>query len=152
MFWTAYYADGGLLIRQLRAVGLPGHHRGRRRLELARRLFNIAGKAAEGVFAFSNPTAEFLPEAKAFGETYKAQFGNDPGPYAPLTYDGMQLLAWAIGEAGSTEGPAVIEALKKADCKEWLAGPISFTDKNTLARSNFIVLESARTAPGRWAD
>ena len=147
VFWTAYYADGGLLIRQLRQSGFQGIIAvGDGSNSSA--IFDIAGKAAEGVFAFSNPTAEFLPEAKAFGETYKAQFGNDPGPYAPLTYDGMQLLAWAIGEAGSTEGPAIIEALKKADGKEWLAGPISFTDKNTLARSNFIVLVGK---DGAWA-
>lgn len=146
VFWTAYYADGGLLIRQLRQSGYQGIIAvGDGSNSTA--IFDIAGKAAEGVFAFSNPTAEFLPEAKAFIDTYKAEFGNDPGPYAPLTYDGMQLLTSAIADAGSTDGPAIIAALAKTDGKEWLAGPISFTDKNTLARSNFIVLEGK---DGAW--
>ncbi len=147
VFWTAYYADGGLLIRQLR----QGGYRGTIAVgdgSNSPKLFEIAGRAAEGVYAFSNPTAEFLPKAKSFSETYKKQFGNAPGPYAPLTYDGMMLLAWAIEKAGTTDHGPIIEALASADGQEWLSGPISFTDENTLARSNFIVLEGKG---GEWA-
>ncbi len=146
VFWTAYYADGGLLIQQLRRGGYQG--------AIAvgdgsnsPQLFDIAGSAADGVFAFSNPTAEFLPAAATFTETYQAEFGAAPGPYAPLTYDGTMLLAWAIEKAGSTEPDAVIAALASAGGEEWLTGPISFTPENTLARSNFIVLEGR---DGAW--
>lgn len=147
VFWTAYYADGGLLIRQLRQLGYQGI------IAVgdgsnSSKLFDIAGKAAEGVFAFSNPTAEFLPAAKDFSATYNAQFGAAPGPYAPLTYDGMELLADAMTKAKSTDGAAVITQLKATDSKGWLAGAIKFTDKNTLARSNFIVLVGKNSA---WA-
>lgn len=147
VFWTAYYADGGLLIRQLRQAGYQGTIAVGDGSNSAK-LFEIAGRAAEGVYAFSNPTAEFLPSAKSFITTYKEKFNTDPGPYAPLTYDGMQLLAWAIDKAGSTEPDKVIAALKTAKDQEWLSGPISFTDKNTLARSNFIVLVGK---DGKWA-
>ncbi len=146
-FWTAYYADGGLFIRQLRQAGYQGVIAvgdGSTSVQL----FDIAGRAAEGVYAFSSPTAEFLPGAKAFADTYKQKFSSAPGPYAPLTYDGMQLLAWAIKKAGSTDSKAVIDALSSANGQEWLAGPISFTKKNTLARSNFVVLEGKNKA---WA-
>lgn len=146
VFWTAYYADGGLFIRQLRQAGYKG--------VIAvgdgsnsSKLFDIAGRAAEGIFAFSNPTAEFLPAAKSFSDTYKARFNTSPGPYAPLTYDGMQLLAWAIAKAGTTDASKVIAILKTAHNLEWLAGPISFTKQNTLARSNFIVLQGKN---GAW--
>jgi branched-chain amino acid transport system substrate-binding protein len=148
VFWTAYYADGGLLIRQLRQSGYTG--------VIAvgdgsnsTKLFDIAGRAAEGVFAFSNPTAEFLPAAKAFIGTYRAKYGAEPGPYAPLTYDGMQLLAWAIVKAGTTQPGPVTAALASADNKDWLAGPISFNKNNTLARSNFIILEDKHDAWNR---
>lgn len=147
VFWTAYYADGGLFIRQLRQAGYQG-------LIMvgdgstSTKLFDIAGRAAEGVYALSSPTAEFLPEAKSFADTYQSKFGTAPGPYAPLTYDGMELIAWAMDKAGSTDSAKVIDALKKADGVQWLAGPISFTDKNTLARSNFLVLVGK---DGNWA-
>lgn len=140
VFWTAYFADGGLLIRQLRQAGYQGAIAvgdG----STSPYLFEIAGGAAEGVYAFSNPTAEFLPNAAAFSETYTAKFGTAPGPYAPLAYDGMKLMAWAITEAGSTEPAAIVSALKSANDEPGLAGPISFTEQNTLARSNFIVLQ-----------
>ncbi|WP_353979964.1 branched-chain amino acid ABC transporter substrate-binding protein [Salinicola endophyticus] len=146
VFWTAYYADGGLLIRQLRQRGFQG--------TIAvgdgsnsPKLFDIAGQAAEGVYAFSNPTADFLPAAKQFISDYQAKFDTAPGPYAPLAYDGMQLMAWAIDKAGSTDADAIIKALGSADGKEWLAGPISFTPQHTLARSNFVVLEGQG---GKW--
>ncbi|HKJ96002.1 MAG TPA: branched-chain amino acid ABC transporter substrate-binding protein [Gammaproteobacteria bacterium] len=146
VFWTAYYADGGLLIRQLRQGGFRGI------IAVgdgsnSPKLFEIAGRAAEGVYGFSNPTADFLPEAKGFIKSYKDQFGNAPGPYAPLAYDGMHLLAWAIDKAGSTDHDAIEKALASVDGQSWLTGPISFTDKNTLARSNFIILKGEG---GHW--
>ncbi|WDR06477.1 branched-chain amino acid ABC transporter substrate-binding protein [Devosia rhodophyticola] len=145
VFWTAYYADGGLLIRQLRQAGYQGKIAvgdGSNSPEL----FNIAGSAAEGVVGFSNPTAEFLPAAKSFIEDYSAAYGSAPGPYAPLAYDGMKLLASAIETAGSTDSAAIVDALKAADY-QGLAGEITFTPENTLARSNFVVLQGAG---GKW--
>jgi branched-chain amino acid transport system substrate-binding protein len=146
VFWTAYYADGGLLIRQLRQGGFQGI------IAVgdgsnSPKLFEIAGRAAEDVYCFSNPTAEFLPEAQQFIEAYQSKFGAAPGPYAALSYDGMKLLAWAIEKAGTTEPEAVIDALASVDGQSWLSGPITFTDKNTLARSNFIVLKGE---DGSW--
>ena len=140
VFWTAYYADGGLLIRQLRERGYQGLIAvgdGSNSPEL----FKIAGPAGEGVIGFSNPTAEFLPEAKAFADAYQAKFGTAPGPYSTLTYDATNLLAWAIETAGSTEYDAVVAALASANFTDTISGPISFTPEKTLARSNFVVLE-----------
>jgi len=147
VFWTAYYADGGLLIRQLRERGYQGIIAvgdGSNSPEL----FKIAGPAAEGVIAFSNPTAEFLPEAKAFADAYQAKYGTAPGPYSTLSYDAMNLLAAAIAAAGSTDSAAVIAALQASDFTAAISGPISFTPEKTLARSNFVVLEGKG---GAWA-
>jgi branched-chain amino acid transport system substrate-binding protein len=141
VFWTAYYADGGPFIKQLREGGYQGLIAvgdGSNSPDL----FKLAGNdAAEGVIGFSNPTAQFLPGAKAFSDTYSKEFGNPPGPYAPLTYDGMKLLAWAIDTAKSTDSAKVIAALKTANFTDTLSGPITFKPDNTLGRSNFIVLQ-----------
>ncbi len=139
VFWTAYYADGALLIKQLRQGGYAGM------IALgdgnnSPKLFQLAGAAAEGVFCFSNPTANFLPEAKTFIENYQKQFHQPPGPYSALSYDGMMLLAHAITVAGSTDRMKIIAALKQTDNFPGISGPVSFTPKNTLARSNFVVL------------
>ncbi len=140
VFWTAYYADGGLLIRQLREAGYQGLIAvgdGSNSPEL----FKIAGAAAEGVIGFSNPTVEFLPEAKAFAEAYTAKFGTAPGPYSTLSYDATKLLAWALETAGGTDFDKVVAALASANFTDTISGPISFTAEKTLARSNFVVLQ-----------
>ncbi len=139
VFWTAYYADGALLIKQLRQ---SGYHKliavgdGSN----SPKLMELAGPAAEGVFCFSNPIVEYLPAAKTFGETYKKKFGQDPGPYSALAYDGMNLLADAIKRAKSADKAAIMKALKETKDFNGIAGPISFNPDQTLARSNFVVL------------
>ena len=139
IFWTAYYADGALVIKQLRQSGFnkliavgDGSN--------SPKLMELAGKAAEGVFCFSNPTVEYLPAAKEFGENYKKKFSQEPGPYSALAYDGMNLLADAITRAGSSDKAAIMKALKETKEFKGITGPISFKPDNTLARSNFVVL------------
>lgn len=146
VFWTAYYADGAMVIKQLRqggyrnliAVGDGSN---------SPKLLEIAGKAAEGVFCFSNPTVEYLPAAKDFHANYKATYNQNPDAYAALAYDGMKLLADAITRAGSTDKDAIIKALGETKDFSGIAGPISFTEQRTLARSNFVILEAKG---GKW--
>jgi len=147
VFWTAYYADGALVIKQLRQGGFSkliavgdGSN--------SPKLIEIAGKAAEGVFCFSKPMIEYLPAAKAFVESYKKKFNQEPGPYSALSYDGMNLLADAIKRAGTVDKAAILKALKETKEFKGIAGPISFKPDNTLARSNFVVLIAKGT---NWA-
>lgn len=147
IFWTAYYADGALVIKQLRQSGFSkliavgdGSN--------SPKLIEVAGKAAEGVFCFSNPMVEYLPAAKAFGDSYRKKFNQEPGPYSALAYDGMNLLADAIKRAGVADKAAITKALKETKEFKGIAGPISFKTDNTLARSNFVVLIAKGT---KWA-
>jgi branched-chain amino acid transport system substrate-binding protein len=146
VFWTAYYDDGALLIKQLRQAG----YRGMILLgdgNNSPKIFEIAGQAANGVYLLSNPTVEDLPNAKTFSADYKKQFKQDPGPYSALTYDGMGLLANAIKRAGSTDKAKIVAALKTTKNYEGISGPVNFTPKNTLNRSNFVILMAKG---GKW--
>jgi branched-chain amino acid transport system substrate-binding protein len=141
VFWTAYFADGALLIKQLRQAGYRG------KITVADgsvdpHLIEIGGKATEGVFALSLPLPEFLPGGKGqdFIPKYKAKYHVDPGPCSPLCYDGMMLMADAMRRAGGTDAKAVIAALKATKAYPGLAGPIAFDSNNNLAQSNFITL------------
>ena len=147
VFWTAYYSDGALLIKQLRQAGY------RKLIAVgdgsnSPKLLEIAGKAAEGVYCFSNPTAEYLPAAKSYTASYKANFNQAPDAYGPLAYDGMKLMADAITRAGSADKAAIVKALKETKAFSGITGAISFTDKNTLAKSNFVILVAKG---GKWA-
>jgi len=146
VYWTAYYADGALLIKQLRQGGFQG--------EIAvgdgsnsPKLMEIAGNAAEGVVCTSNPMVEYLPAAKEFMENYKANYNQDPGPYSSLAYDGMHLMKDAIERAGSTDGDAIIKALKETEGFQGISGETTIADNNALANSNFVLLEAKG---GQW--
>jgi branched-chain amino acid transport system substrate-binding protein len=140
VFWTAYYADGGMLIKQLRQAGYNGD------IVVGDgscdpQLISISGPASEGTYVLSPPTADVLPNAQKFVSDYKAKFNANPGPYAPLSYDAINLLADAMKRAGTTDGKAVIKALKETKDFPGLAGKINFKSDNTLLDSNFVVLQ-----------
>jgi len=147
VFWTAYYADGGLLIKQLR----QGGYRGKITVgdgSTDPHLIQIGGKATEGVYALANPLPEFLPKGKDFIAKYKAKFNQEPGPYSALSYDGMMLLADALKRAGSTDHAKLTAAIKASKAVPGLSGPITFDAKNNLANSNFVVLQ---VKDAKWA-
>ena len=140
VFWTAYYADGALLIKQLRQGGYKGA------IVVGDgssdpKLIQMSGAAGEGTYVLSPPVAEYLPAAKQFADAYKAKYNQTPGAYAPLAYDGINLLADALKRAGSTDGKAIIKALTDTKDFAGLAGKVTFAADKTLKESNFIVLQ-----------
>lgn len=147
VYWTAYQAEGALLIRQLRENGYEGYIMvgdG----SSAQELIDLAGPAAEGVYCTAPPVVDFLPAAQGFIASYKAMFPRDPGAYAGLMYDATYLLVDAIERAGSFDGEAIKAALAATDEFEGLTGPVTFTPQNTLGRSNFVILIAQ---DGKWA-
>lgn len=140
VFWTAYYADGALLIKQLRQGGYKGA------IVVGdgssdTKLIEMAGAAGDGTYVLSPPVAEYLPTAKQFADAYKTKYNQSPGAYAPLAYDGMKLMADALKRAGSTDGKAIIKTLSETKDFVGLAGKVNFAADKTLKESNFIVLQ-----------
>ncbi len=146
VYWTAYHADGALLIKQLRQGGYDGE------ITVADgsssvQLLEIAGTAGEGVYCTSPPVVDFLPAAKQFISAYNAKYNQEPGPYAGLAYDGAYLLADAIKRAGTTDPDALLDALKTTDNFETLSGKVTFTPEHVLEESNFITIKGEG---GKW--
>jgi len=146
VYWTAYHADGALLIKQLRQGGFTGN------IVVADgsssvQLLEIAGQAGEGVYCTSPPVVDFLPAAKEFISKYTAAYNQQPGPYSGLAYDGTHLLADAIKRAGSTDPDAIRSALEDTKDFKTLSGTITFTPEKVLEKSNFI---SIKGVGGKW--
>lgn len=146
IFWTAYYADGALVIKQLRQSGF------RKLIAVgdgsnSPKLLEIGGKATEGVYCFSNPTVNYLPAAKAFKEAYVKKYKQEPDAYSTLSYDAMNLMVDAVTRAGSKDKAAVIKAIAATKEFNGISGPVSFSDNNTLSKSNFVVLVAKS---GKW--
>lgn len=142
VYWTGYYQEGGLIIRQLRQAGYDGD------IMVAdgsvdTQLLKIAGdQNAEGILATMTQTPETIPGAEQWISDYEEKFGEAPGPYSTQSYDAVRLAAEAIEQAGSTDGEAVITALEEIDGFELFSGPLKFTEDHTLSSGGFQILKS----------
>ncbi len=140
VYWTGYYQEGGLIIRQLRQAGYKGN------IMVAdgsvdQQLIKIAGATqAGGVFATMTQTPDTIPGAKGWVASYKKTFNADPGPYSTQAYDAVRVVAKAITDAGSADGPKLITALEAIKGLQLFSGPLSFTPQHTLSSGGFLIL------------
>ncbi|MCI1261777.1 MAG: branched-chain amino acid ABC transporter substrate-binding protein [Tetrasphaera jenkinsii] len=140
VYWTGYYQEGGLLIKQLRDAGYTG------KIMVADgsvdgKLIEIAGEQnAQGVFATMTQTPSTIPGGEEWIAKYKKAFNADPGPYSTQAYDAVRIAAEAVKRAGSTDGPAVIKALEGINDFKIFSGTLKFTPEHTLAEGGFDIL------------
>ena len=140
IYWTGYYQEGGLLLRQFRQAGYKG------KFLLADgavdpKLVQIAGATnAEGVYATMTQTPQTTPGAESWIASYKQKFGAEPGPYSTQSYDAVRVAAEAIKEAGGTNGDKVTAALEGLNGFKTFAGPLKFTPDHTLSNGGFVIL------------
>lgn len=78
-------------------------------------------------------------QVKSFISAYKEAYNNlDPNAFAALGYDAMQLVAKAVGDAGSAEAPAVRDAMAKISGK-FVTGDISFDENRNPVKSAVMI-------------
>ena len=140
VYWTGYYQEGGLIIDQLRQAGYQGD------IMVAdgsadNTLAEVAGDAANGVFATMTPTPDTLEGAEDWIANYEEAFGSAPGPYSTQSYDAVRVAAEAIENAGSTDGDDIIAALEEISGFEMFSGPLEFTPEHTLSNGGFVILK-----------
>jgi branched-chain amino acid transport system substrate-binding protein len=140
VYWTGYYQEGGLIIKQLRQAGYTGQ------IMVAdgsvdAKLVEIAGQDnADGVFATMTQTPETIPGSEDWIGKYKKAFNADPGPYSTQSYDAVRVAAEAIKKANSTDGKEIAKALEGIDGFQLFSGPLKFTPEHTLSSGGFLIL------------
>lgn len=141
IYWTGYYQEGGLLIRQFEQAGYSGEFMvadGSVDSSLAK----IAEKKnADGVYATMTQTPDTIQGAGQWKADYKKKFGSKPGPFSPQAYDAVRVAAQGIKKAGSTDPDKVIKALEGIDGFKIFSGPLKFTPKHTLTNGGFVILK-----------
>lgn len=143
VYWTGYYQEGGLILRQLRQAGYEGDFMVADG-SVDKQLLKIAGEQnAEGVLATMTQTPQTIPGAEQWISDYEDAFGAEPGPYSTQSYDAVRVAAEAIEQAGSTEGDEIIAALEDIEGFELFSGPLTFTEEHTLSNGGFQILKSA---------
>jgi branched-chain amino acid transport system substrate-binding protein len=133
VFFTGYYPEAGLLLKQKRQMGWKVPFIGGDATNNPD-LVKIAGKdAAEGFRFLSPPVPKDLdtPEAKAYLAGYQKKFGEAPGSiYGVLAGDGFRVVAKAIEATKSTDGAKIRDYLTTG-LKDFpgMTGKISFNQK-----------------------
>lgn len=140
VYWTGYYQEGGLILRQLRQAGYTGKFMvGDGSVDA--KLIKIAGdKAAEGAYATMTQTPDTIEGAGGWVANYKKKFGAEPGPYSTQSYDAVRVATEGITKAGGTDGDKVAKALEAIDGFPLFSGPLRFTPQHTLSNGGFVIL------------
>lgn len=133
VFFTGYYPEAGLLLRQKKEMGWAVPFMGGDATNHPD-LVKIAGTpAAQGFYFLTAPLPKDLdtPEAASFVDSFKKKFGGAPNSiYAVLAGDGFRVVAEAIKGSGGTD-PDKMAAFLKNNIKDFpgLTGKIAFNEK-----------------------
>jgi len=140
VFVPGYYTELGLIAKQARELGLEVPLLGGDGWDSAKTL-EIGGDAVEGYY-FSNHYAadSDSPKVQDFVRRFEAKYGSKPDAMAALGYDAAGILADAIRRAGSTDGPALRDAIAATKDYDGVTGRITI-DGERNARKDAVVLK-----------
>jgi branched-chain amino acid transport system substrate-binding protein len=113
VFWTGYYAQAALFVKQLAAAGVTAPFVGDS-AAFDPTFITGAGAAAAGTYV----TSAVAPSGAAlnkFTSQYRKRFHSAPGPYSAYGYDGIKLMASAAEKAKSIKDSKIIAALHKTN-------------------------------------
>lgn len=130
-YYTGYYTEAGLLVRQARDAGLTCPFVGGN-AAINDDFIKIAGIAvAKGCLMTQEPLVSDVTTAIAeqFRTLYKAKFGDIPSsPWPVYAADGLYAIVGAIRNANSTDSTAVANTMHtNMTGVEGVTGPIKFT-------------------------
>ena len=136
VFFGGIYTEGGLLIKQFKAVGGMAPFIGGDGI-MSEELIKIGGPSVDGTYATFGPDTKDSPTARGFNETYRKKYG-EPGVYSVYAYDAANILLQAIQKAGTTDAKAVTAAIRASDVNCAL-GHIQFDAKGDVKESPYVV-------------
>jgi branched-chain amino acid transport system substrate-binding protein len=140
IFVPGYYTEAALICRQARELDMSMPLFGGDGWE-APELIKIGGAAVEGCYYSTHYSPQVdTPAVKAFVAKYQARYdGEIPDAMAALGYDSAEVMADAIRRAGSTDGPAVRDALAATKGFEGVTG-VTTMDKHRDATKAAVVI------------
>jgi branched-chain amino acid transport system substrate-binding protein len=139
VFVPGYYPEVSLILKQARQLGIGVPFIGCEAWD-SPTLLAVAGKSADGCY-FSSQFSPDDPSSvvQEFDRVYQAKFGARPDNFAALGYDAARVVLEAIKRAGSTESPAIRDALARTKDFPGVSGNITI-DPNRNASKPVVVL------------
>lgn len=131
IFVPGYYGEVGLIAQQAKKLGINAPLVGGDGWD-SQQLYQIGGQALVGSY-FSNHYSVDDPDTavQTFVNNYKTRYGQVPDALAATAYDAARILFDAIKRAGSTDGPAIRDALAKTTNFPGVTGNVTINaDRN----------------------
>lgn len=144
IFFGGIYNEGGLLVKQYKAVGGTAPFIGGDGI-MSEEMLKIGGPGTEGTYATFGPDTKEVASAKGFNDSYRKKFG-EPGVYSVYAYDAANILLQSIQKAGSIENAKVVAAVKATDYNGAL-GHIQFDAKGDVKESPYVIW---KVVNGKW--
>ncbi len=138
-YFTGYYADGGLLLKQFEQLGVPGQFMAGD-ANNDQTFIKLAGKYAEKALVSTAPLPQLLPSAASFVKDYTATYHVGPGTYSVYTYDAAQVLFSAIKTTNSTSPAALVKAVAATKNFPGVTGPITFSSSGDRVQITYILI------------
>jgi branched-chain amino acid transport system substrate-binding protein len=123
--YMTFEPDQGVFARQLRQLGVSLTWVGSPTTATTTAL-KLAGAALYGSYAVADFNKDSSAAAKAFATKYEAAYKSAPDIFGSWTYDAMQVLARAIGDAKSTEPHKIRQAILAIKGYEGAEGTYNF--------------------------
>jgi len=133
------YTAAALFVKQAKNLGLTAQVVGGSGISNPK-LMEVAGPAAEGVYALStfDPNDE-RPAQAAFIKKYTTRYKDAPGEWSSHSYDIVYLVKKAY-EMGGTDRPSLIKKLHEVKAFPGITGTIQFDAKGDVSGKNVMVL------------
>jgi branched-chain amino acid transport system substrate-binding protein len=138
-YFTGYYADGGLLLKQFEQLGVPGKFMaGDSNNDPT--FIKLAGAYAERALITGAPIPQLVPSAAAFVKHYTASYHRGPGAYSAYTYDATNVVLHAITLAKSVAPAAIVHALHMTKGYPGVTGPITFNRVGDRVQIQYVLI------------
>ncbi len=140
LYVPGYYEEVGKIVKQARELGLNIPIIGGDGWD-SPKLVEIAGAAALNNTYFTNHYSVDSGEAasKAFVESYKKAYGQNPDACAVLGYDGANLMMQAITKAGAYDAAKITEVLSATKDFNAVTGKTSLNETHDAVKSAVIL-------------
>jgi len=157
IFYGGYYSEAAVIASNMDVAGLGDAILFSDDGSYGETFIDLAGAAAEGVYAGASAEPDPTPEREAFDAAYLAKFGEAPGVLSTFTWHGYDIgaaLIYAVGEVailgddGNLYVPreAMVEAVRGLTDFPGLTGPITCNatgECNTKGPTFFVVQDGA---------
>nr|WP_278116433.1 branched-chain amino acid ABC transporter substrate-binding protein [Mesorhizobium sp. WSM4875]WIE94801.1 branched-chain amino acid ABC transporter substrate-binding protein [Mesorhizobium sp. WSM4875] len=149
IYYAGYYAEAGLISRQLADQGLKATLMGSDDLATAE-FAAVASDAAEGALFTFAPDPRKNPKAADIVKAFRDD-GFEPEAYTLYTYAAVQIIAQAAKAANSLDPQAVAEAIHSKGPFQTVIGDIGYDAKGDITRADYVVYRWGKDSEGKYS-